>query len=78
MNIWAHFVGVSGEKFQLHTKEGSEKVKWTLMSNVYPSLTWYKTYFDTPEGNNTSHVALRMNNMSKGMVWVNGRSIGHY
>lgn len=76
MNSWAHSVGVSGEKVQIHTEEGSEKIKWAPVSNVHGPLTWYKTYFDAPEGNNP--VALRMNNMAKGMVWVNGRSIGRY
>ncbi|KAK4405351.1 Beta-galactosidase 13 [Sesamum angolense] len=35
-----------------------------------------QTYFDAPEG--TNPVALRMMSMAKGMVWVNGQSIGRY
>ncbi|CAA0810768.1 Beta-galactosidase 13, partial [Striga hermonthica] len=34
------------------------------------------TYFDAPEGDNP--VAIKMNGMAKGMVWVNGQSIGRY
>ncbi|XP_019165122.1 PREDICTED: beta-galactosidase 13-like isoform X2 [Ipomoea nil] len=75
-NSWSHSVGVSGEKLKLFTEEGSQKVKWKPVTNVHPPVTWYKTYFDAPEGNNP--VALRMDNMAKGMVWVNGKSIGRY
>lgn len=35
-----------------------------------------QAYFDEPEGNNP--VALRMDNMAKGMIWVNGNNIGRY
>lgn len=35
-----------------------------------------QTYFNAPEGNNP--VAIRMKGMGKGMVWVNGKSIGRY
>ncbi|KAK4437634.1 Beta-galactosidase 13 [Sesamum alatum] len=33
-------------------------------------------YFDAPEGDNP--VALKMMSMAKGMVWINGQSIGRY
>ncbi|CAA0827710.1 Beta-galactosidase 13 [Striga hermonthica] len=75
-NYWGQEVGVAGEKMQLFTEEGSKKVKW-VEANATPSpITWYKTYFDAPEGENP--VAIRMPSMSKGMVWVNGQSIGRY
>lgn len=35
-----------------------------------------QTKFEAPEG--TDPVAIRMKGMSKGMVWVNGNSIGRY
>lgn len=35
-----------------------------------------QAYFDAPEG--TDPVALRMNVMQKGMIWVNGKSLGRY
>lgn len=35
-----------------------------------------QTYFETPEGENT--VAIRMNGMGKGLIWVNGIGIGRY
>nr|GMC65111.1 beta-galactosidase 13-like [Ipomoea batatas] len=76
LNSWTHSVGVSGEKLKLFTEEGSEKVKWSPAGKVHPPLTWYKTYFDVPEGNDP--VAVRMNNMAKGIVWINGKGIGRY
>lgn len=35
-----------------------------------------KTYFETPEGENT--VAIRMKGMGKGLIWVNGNGVGRY
>ncbi|KAG8368086.1 hypothetical protein BUALT_Bualt15G0008700 [Buddleja alternifolia] len=69
-------VGVAGEKMQLYTEEGSNKAKWAPLNGTPGPVTWYKTYFDAPEGNNP--IALNMTGMSKGMVWVNGQSIGRY
>ncbi|KAL7002544.1 hypothetical protein U1Q18_003695 [Sarracenia purpurea var. burkii] len=76
LNTWGHEVGVKGEKLQLYTKEGLQKVQWSPAKESGPPLTWYQTYFDAPEGN--SPVALGMSTMGKGMVWVNGQSIGRY
>ncbi|KAG5547740.1 hypothetical protein RHGRI_013433 [Rhododendron griersonianum] len=69
-------VGVKGEKLQLYTEEGLGKVQWSEAKGAGPPLTWYKTYFDVPEGD--SPVALLLTTMGKGMAWVNGRSIGRY
>ncbi|KAI8554079.1 hypothetical protein RHMOL_Rhmol05G0069700 [Rhododendron molle] len=75
-NKWGHEVGVKGEKLQLYTEEGLGKVQWSEAKGAGPPLTWYKTYFDVPEGD--SPVALLLTTMGKGMAWVNGRSIGRY
>ncbi|XP_009605185.1 beta-galactosidase 13 [Nicotiana tabacum] len=77
LNNWGHEVGVFGEKEQLFTEEGAKKVKWTPVNGpTKGAVTWYKTYFDAPEGNNP--VALKMDKMQKGMMWVNGNSLGRY
>ncbi|XP_059647476.1 beta-galactosidase 13-like isoform X1 [Cornus florida] len=75
-NNWGHQVGVEGENLQIYTEEGSRKVQWTPAKGGMQPVTWYKTYFDAPEGNNP--VALQMTTMAKGMAWVNGKSIGRY
>ncbi|CAN4107357.1 unnamed protein product [Withania somnifera] len=76
-NVWGHEVGVFGEREQLFTEEGAEKVEWTSVTGPPPGpITWYKTYFDAPEG--TDPVALKMEQMQKGMIWVNGKSLGRY
>ncbi|CAA0807743.1 Beta-galactosidase 13 [Striga hermonthica] len=75
-NYWGQEVGVEGEKMQLFTEKGSKKVKWASANATPSPITWYKTYFDAPEGDNP--VAIKMNSMAKGMVWVNGQSIGRY
>ncbi|KAM0986361.1 hypothetical protein ACFX13_013800 [Malus domestica] len=75
-NGWWHQVGLNGEKLQVFTEEGSKQVQWHKTKAVAEGLTWYKTYFDAPEGNDP--VAIRMAGMGKGMIWVNGKSIGHH
>lgn len=35
-----------------------------------------QTHFNEPEGRDP--VAIRMNGMGKGMIWVNGKCIGRY
>ncbi|KAG7618891.1 D-galactoside/L-rhamnose binding SUEL lectin domain [Arabidopsis thaliana x Arabidopsis arenosa] len=74
-NEWGHLAGLEGEKKEVYTEEGSKKVKWEKDGERKP-LTWYKTYFETPEGVNA--VAIRMKGMGKGLIWVNGIGVGRY
>ncbi|CAL5402278.1 unnamed protein product [Camellia sinensis] len=77
LNGWAHEVGIKGEKLEVFTEEGSSKVQWSpAKGGAGPPMTWYKTYFNAPEGK--SPVAIKMTSMGKGMIWVNGQSIGRY
>jgi len=75
-NGWGHKVGLQGEKLRVYTQAGSHRVQWSNVDDNRPALTWYKTYFDAPEGHDP--VAIRMNGMGKGMIWVNGKSIGRH
>ncbi|KNA15558.1 hypothetical protein SOVF_097110 [Spinacia oleracea] len=76
-NGWHHKIGMEGEKHEYYTEEGAKKVKWVpAEGGAGEVLTWYKAYFDAPEGDEP--VAIRMENMTKGMIWVNGKSIGRY
>ncbi|CAL4893696.1 unnamed protein product [Urochloa decumbens] len=70
-------VGLFGERNHIYTQEGSHSIEWATMNNTtYHPLTWYKTTFATPAGNDA--VALNLAGMGKGEVWVNGESIGRY
>ncbi|XP_050937298.1 beta-galactosidase-like [Cucumis melo] len=74
---WSYKVGLKGEILNLYSVKGSNSVQWTKGSLVQKQpLTWYKTTFNTPTGNEP--LALDMSSMSKGQIWVNGRSIGRY
>ncbi|XP_019197934.1 PREDICTED: beta-galactosidase 13-like [Ipomoea nil] len=77
-NSWSYSIGTQGEKLKLFTEEGAEKAKWGPVTGNHNTrrATWYKTHFDLPEGNDP--IAVNMEKMSKGMVWVNGKSIGRY
>ncbi|GAB2267879.1 hypothetical protein Dimus_002855 [Dionaea muscipula] len=76
-NGFHHKIGLDGENLQYFTEEGAKKAKWGPPNKGQgPPLAWYKAYFDAPEGNNP--VAIFVENMTKGVVWVNGNSIGRY
>ncbi|KAK9993670.1 hypothetical protein SO802_023373 [Lithocarpus litseifolius] len=70
-------VGLSGEKLNIYTEQGSSNIQWRRFGNSnHQRLTWYKTQFDAPKGNDP--VALNLGSMGKGEAWVNGQSIGRY
>ncbi|KAK9099276.1 hypothetical protein Syun_026321 [Stephania yunnanensis] len=71
-------IGLTGESLNLHTLSGSSSVEWVAGSLVAQGqpLTWYKTIFNAPGGNDP--LALDMGSMGKGQVWINGESIGRH
>ncbi|KAI3767610.1 hypothetical protein L2E82_17866 [Cichorium intybus] len=73
--LWGYQVGLLGEKLSVYTNEGSRYVTWSQYSSPR-TLTWYKTVFDSPSGNES--LALNLGSMGKGEVWINGQSIGRY
>ncbi|XP_038695928.1 beta-galactosidase-like [Tripterygium wilfordii] len=75
---WSYKIGLKGESLSLHTVSGSSSVEWvegSLLAKKQP-LTWYKSAFDAPAGNDP--LALDMWSMGKGQVWINGQSIGRH
>ncbi|KAK8506257.1 hypothetical protein V6N13_100309 [Hibiscus sabdariffa] len=75
---WIYQVGLKGEFQKIFTVEENEKAGWTeLKLDSTPStFTWYKAYFDSPDG--SEPVALDLGSMGKGQAWVNGHHIGRY
>ncbi|XP_043720717.1 beta-galactosidase 6-like [Telopea speciosissima] len=73
---WGYTVGLLGEQLQIYNDEGSDKVQWSNIGNSTQPLMWYKTTFDTPNGNDP--LVLNLGSMGKGEAWVNGQSIGRY
>ncbi|KAJ8424862.1 hypothetical protein Cgig2_003149 [Carnegiea gigantea] len=76
LNGWHHKIGLEGERLKYFTEEGAKSAKWVPAKGAGEAMTWYKAYFDAPEGNDP--LAIRLENMTKGIVWVNGESIGRY
>ncbi|XP_022749933.1 beta-galactosidase-like isoform X1 [Durio zibethinus] len=75
---WSYKIGLKGEALNLHTVTGSSSVEWvegSLLVKEQP-MTWYKTTFDAPEGNEP--LALDMSSIGKGQIWINGQSIGRH
>ncbi|XP_010448319.1 PREDICTED: beta-galactosidase 12-like isoform X1 [Camelina sativa] len=75
---WSYKIGTKGEDLSIHTVTGSSNVEWKdgpLVAKKQP-LTWYKSTFNTPVGNEP--LALDMNSMGKGQIWINGQNIGRH
>ncbi|KAL8127135.1 hypothetical protein AgCh_014162 [Apium graveolens] len=76
---WTYQVGLRGESMNLVSPSQSSAVEWiggSLFNRGQQPLTWYKAYFDAPEGNEP--LALDLRSMGKGQAWINGQSIGRY
>ncbi|KAE8658175.1 Beta-galactosidase [Hibiscus syriacus] len=86
---WSYKIGLKGEALNLYTVSGSSSVEWaegSMLAKKQP-LTWYKTTFDAPEGDEPpggnavldyEPVVLDMSSMGKGQEWINGQSIGRH
>ncbi|XP_018845720.1 beta-galactosidase-like [Juglans regia] len=75
---WSYKKGLNGEDISVFSSGGSSIVRWTGGAGLVTKhpLTWYKTNFDAPQGNEP--LALDMSSMGKGEVWINGQSIGRH
>nr|KYP48422.1 Beta-galactosidase 3 [Cajanus cajan] len=76
---WTYQIGLKGEAMDLASPTGISSVAWMQSAIVVQRnqpLTWHKTYFDAPEGDEP--LALDMEGMGKGQIWINGQSIGRY
>ncbi|XP_027190385.1 beta-galactosidase 6 isoform X2 [Cicer arietinum] len=76
---WGYQVGLLGEQLEVYKEQTSSDIEWTQLEHIMIdqiTLTWYKTTFDTPKGDDP--VVLDLSSMGKGEAWVNGQSIGRY
>ncbi|KAM7263193.1 hypothetical protein ACFE04_000876 [Oxalis oulophora] len=76
---WTYQIGLKGEAMNLvspNTISSAEWVEGSLAVQKQQPLTWHKAYFNAPEGDEP--LALDMNGMGKGQIWINGESIGRY
>ncbi|KAJ0089920.1 hypothetical protein Patl1_13631 [Pistacia atlantica] len=77
---WSYKVGLSGleeQKFYSTVNTNNETSGW-FADNVPTNsrMTWYKTTFKAPLGNDA--VVLDLQGMGKGFAWVNGHNIGRH
>ncbi|KAM7250323.1 hypothetical protein ACFE04_022206 [Oxalis oulophora] len=76
---WTYKVGLKGEAMNLVSPDSISSVEWmqgSLAVQKQQPLTWHKTFFNAPDGDEP--LALDMEGMGKGQVWINGQSIGRY
>ncbi|KAL1810172.1 hypothetical protein ACET3Z_027162 [Daucus carota] len=76
---WTYQVGLKGEAMNLNSPDSTSSVNWmgaSLIELKPQPLTWHKAEFDAPEGDEP--LALDLQSMGKGQVWINGQSIGRY
>ncbi|KAI6669370.1 hypothetical protein NL676_004255 [Syzygium grande] len=72
---WTYQIGLQGEDKGLPSGSSSMWITQPRLPKNQP-LTWYKTTFAGPAGNDP--VAIDFSGMGKGEAWVNGQSIGRY
>ena len=76
-NSWLNLPGLLGESLHIQDRPSNDSV-WTDTAACHPrSLVWYRLQLSVslkadPEG----RFALDLQSMSKGVVWVNGVSLG--
>ncbi|KAG5035864.1 hypothetical protein JHK87_010774 [Glycine soja] len=76
-STWGYQVGLLGEQLQVYKEQNNSDIGWSQLGNIMEQLLiWYKTTFDTPEGDDP--VVLDLSSMGKGEAWVNEQSIGRY
>ncbi|KAH0777747.1 hypothetical protein KY290_009158 [Solanum tuberosum] len=73
---WGYQVGLLGEKLQIYSSERTKSANWSRLDSSKQQLTWYKSIFDAPKGDDP--VTLNLGSMGKGEAWVNGQSIGRF
>lgn len=76
---WSYQVGLKGEATNVVSAKGAKSVNWiraSLATGSQQPLRWHKANFDAPGGNEP--LALDLQSMGKGQVWINGQSIGRY
>ncbi|KAG6767877.1 hypothetical protein POTOM_026766 [Populus tomentosa] len=76
---WTYQVGLKGEAMNLLSPDSVTSVEWmqsSLTAQRPQPLTWHKAYFNAPEGDEP--LALDMEGMGKGQIWINGQSVGRY
>ncbi|KAJ0040841.1 hypothetical protein Pint_28371 [Pistacia integerrima] len=76
---WTYQVGLKGEEMNLVSPNAFSSVEWmqgSLAVQRPQPLTWHKAHFNAPEGDEP--LALDMQGMGKGQIWINGQSIGRY
>ncbi|KAF2312353.1 hypothetical protein GH714_034335 [Hevea brasiliensis] len=67
------------EAMNLVSPNSVSSVGWmeaSLVAQRQQPLTWHKAYFNAPDGDEP--LALDMEGMGKGQIWINGQTIGRY
>ncbi|XP_077234649.1 beta-galactosidase 15-like [Tasmannia lanceolata] len=76
-NKWSYKIGLNGEQQQLYSENSRHVFKWSTDElRINRMMTWYKTTFKAPLGEEA--VVVDLQGMGKGQAWVNGQSLGRY
>ncbi|CAA3017871.1 beta-galactosidase 15-like [Olea europaea subsp. europaea] len=77
LHKWSYKAGLHGLDNKIYSSDSKFASQWNTENlPINRMLTWYKTTFKAPLGEDP--VALDMQGLGKGMAWVNGNSIGRY
>ncbi|CAI9100770.1 OLC1v1037937C1 [Oldenlandia corymbosa var. corymbosa] len=75
-HTWSYKIGMNGLEKNFYSSENSPPTWQTQNLPMNRNMTWYKTTFKAPLGNDP--VVVDMLGLGKGLAWVNGNSIGRY
>ncbi|XP_031118394.1 beta-galactosidase 15-like [Ipomoea triloba] len=76
---WSYKVGLHGEQNKLFSSNKNSRSASQWLSDNLPTarrMTWYKTSFKAPAGEDP--VVVDLMGLGKGFAWVNGNNLGRY
>ncbi|KAI3458993.1 hypothetical protein Pfo_015656 [Paulownia fortunei] len=77
LHKWSYKVGLDGLNSQLFNNDSKFASQWrTVDLPINKMMTWYKTTFKAPLGEEP--VIVDLLGLGKGLAWVNGNSLGRY
>jgi hypothetical protein len=84
-NKWNYQIGLTGEDKQYFNPDNNTNLPWKPISNQISAklsnFNWYRLKFQTPAGlvsNSSNLYQVNMTGMYKGLLYMNGYSLGRY
>lgn len=80
-NKWNYQIGLTGEDKEYFNPINNTNLPWKPISNQLSNFNWYRLRFQTPPNlisNSSNLYQVNMSGMYKGLLYMNGYSLGRY